>query len=300
MQRLWSEAEAAYRAKILDALEPRPDARLLDLGCDDGAWTDVIRRKLNVEPDRVAGLELVAERSEVARSRGFDARVGDLDDEWPFESRSFDVVHANQVIEHVTHLDHFVEETQRVLRPDGCAIVCTENLASWHNVGALALGFQPFSLTNISDRGPVGNPFALHAGERPRHGSWQHVHVMSLAALRDLFRAHGFRIDCAWATGYHPFAGRLAARLAALDPRHAHFIGVVARSTAEESLRSKLVTIAAALYVLLPFDAIPDFIPIVGRFDDALIVALVVASVKRQWFAKLRILLRRRVLAAPL
>jgi uncharacterized membrane protein YkvA (DUF1232 family) len=305
MQRLWSDAEAAYRRQILDALEPQPRARLLDLGCDDGAWTDVVRRRLSVPPGHVAGLELVAECATVARTRGFDVRAGDLNDEWPFEDGSFDVVHANQVIEHVQRLDHFVSEISRVLRPRGRAVVCTENLASWHNVAALTLGYQPFSLTNVSTRRAIGNPLALHDGRASPRESWQHVHVLSLTALRDIFLAHGFAIDTSWGAGYHPLPGRLAARFAAIDPRHAHFIGIVARpwqrrrqtaapNAARDRPSYKLLTAAAALYVLLPFDAIPDFIPIVGHFDDAIVVALVLASVRHQWLERLRALVRGR------
>ena len=53
---------------------------------------------------------------------------------------AFDVVHANQVIEHVFDLDRFVSEIKRVLAPGGRAIICTENIASWHSVAALFLG----------------------------------------------------------------------------------------------------------------------------------------------------------------
>jgi SAM-dependent methyltransferase len=286
---LWSRAEADFRAKITDALQPQTSARLLDAGCDDGAWTDVVRRKLGVPPNRVSGLELVPQRVELARARGFDVRTADLDESWPFEDDTFDIVHANQVIEHVSRVDHFVEETRRVLRPGGQAIIGTENLASWHNIAALALGFQPFSLTNISSQRPIGNPFALHAGEPSPLESWQHVHVLSLTALRDIFVAHGFAIRATLAAGYHPLPGRLGTHLAAVDPRHAHFIGVVA-----EPRRSRLVTVAAALYVLLPFDVIPDFLPVVGHFDDAVVVTLVVMSVRQQWLDKLRRLLRWR------
>lgn len=230
MERLWAGAESAYRAKILDALPVDPSALLLDVGCEDGAWTNEVRGKLAIPPAQVCGLELVPECIQPARARGFDVRSGDLETRWPFDDQSFDIVHANQVIEHVKRLDHFVEEIKRVLVPGGLAVVCTENLASWHNVGALVLGYQPFSLVNISNLRPIGNRFALHAGETPVGESWQHIHVITLTAFRDIFVAHGFEIEASWGTGYHPFPGRLARYLAALDPRHAHFVGIVARA----------------------------------------------------------------------
>ena len=231
LERRWADAESWYRAKLLDSLTPDPDALLLDVGCDDGEWTDAVRNRIGITSGQVSGLELVEERAELARARGFDVRTGDLDEPWPFEERAFDVVHANQVIEHVTRLDHFVSELRRVLTRGGIAVVCTENLASWHNVASLVLGYQPFSLTNVSRVRPIGNPLALHAGEAPdRAESWQHVHVLTLAGLRDIFEAHGFTIDTSWGAGYYPVPRRLARRIAAWDPRHAHFIAVIARS----------------------------------------------------------------------
>jgi SAM-dependent methyltransferase len=231
MERRWGEAEASYHAKILDSLDPDPSAVVLDVGCDDGAWTEEVRQRLGVPAHHVHGLELVDERAELARRRGFDVQTGDLEEAWPFPDESFDIVHANQVIEHVKRLDHFVTEVRRVLAPGGVALVCTENLASWHNVVALALGYQPFSLTNVSNVRPIGNRFALHAGETPERESWQHVHVLTLAGLRDIFAAHGLTVTASWGTGYYPLPRPLAEPLAGLDPKHAHFIAVVASAS---------------------------------------------------------------------
>ena len=131
------------------------------------------------------------------------------------------------MIEHVVKLEHFAAECRRVLAPGGMAIVCTENLASWHNLGALLLGYQPFSSTNITPLESLGNPFALHAGESPNPGH-VHVHVITLRALKDLFTRCGLTIKSAWGAGYQPLSGSSGRVLAKIDPRHSHFICVVA------------------------------------------------------------------------
>lgn len=233
MQVMYERADADYRGEILGHISPDPRTRLLDVGCDDGAWTAELAARAGMPPSQVSGIEIVDARRALAEARGFDVRPGDLDEDWPFEDAAFDVVHANQVIEHVHRLDHFVTEVRRVLRPGGCAIVCTENLASWHNIGALIFGWMPFSLANVSERGPVGNPFALHSGEQPDRGpSWQHTRVLSLSGLRSIFTMHGLEVTDTFGTGYHPLTGRVGKAAARTDLRHAHFIGVVVRRPA--------------------------------------------------------------------
>jgi SAM-dependent methyltransferase len=231
-QRTWDEAADSYHAEIL-AATPRISGTMLDVGCDDGEWTERVRMRAGISADVVSGIEIVPERRAMAERRGFSVVGADLEHPWPFAGESFDLVHANQVIEHIKRLDHFVSETRRVLRPRGYAVICTENLASWHNVAAVVLGFMPFSLTNISSTGPIGNPFALHSGEPFSRGdSWQHIHVITLTALVGMFEAHGMVVETTFASGYHPLRGRFARQMARRDPRHGHFIGLRARKAA--------------------------------------------------------------------
>jgi SAM-dependent methyltransferase len=229
LQSLWDATNADYRQKLVDAMPTGATLRLLDVGCDNGDFTQTLATHMGTPPENVFGIEIVDEARALAQAKGFDVRPGDLEERWPFDDGSIDVVHANQVIEHVKRLDHFVGEIRRVLRPGGKAVICTENLASWHNIAALVLGYVPFSSTNVSSKGPVGNPYALHLDDGFTCGeSWQHIHVLTHVGLRGIFEMHDFVIREEFAAGYHPLTGRVASRVAMHRPKHAHFIGIVA------------------------------------------------------------------------
>ncbi len=45
--------------------------------------------------------------------------------------------------------------------------------------------------------------------------------------------------------------------------------------------RRKLVLVAMIAYLAMPFDLVPDFIPVAGQLDDAILVAVVLRSVLR-------------------
>ena len=226
MQKMRQAAVEDYRACILDCLEPAMDpVLLLDCGCDDGEWTGQLGTRLGKA--RLFGIEVVEERRTLAVQGGIDARQADLNDPFPFPDDTFDVLHANQVIEHITDTDHFIGEMRRVLKPGGYAVICTENLGSWHNIFALTLGWQPFSLSNITDRRfQIGNPLAIHHGEAATNPkSWQHHRVFSYRGLRDVFEVHGFKVVRVEGSGYFP----LPSGMAKLDPRHAAFLTVKVR-----------------------------------------------------------------------
>jgi hypothetical protein len=125
--------------------------------------------------------------------------------------------------------DHFVAESRRILRPGGYTIVSTENLASWHNVAAALLGWQPFSLTNVSSVAlSIGNPLGVHRGERDHHPrAWQHHRVFACRGLIELYEAHGFLVEAVLGAGYYPLPTEVATK----HPRHAAFLTLKARRT---------------------------------------------------------------------
>ena len=209
---------------IRRALEGAPaGGALVDLGCADGSRT--LDFAAQARAGSTYGVEVTPAHARAARARGVDVVEADLNGRLPFDDARFDIVVSNQVIEHLADTDRFVSEIRRILRPGGLAVTSTENLASWHNISALLLGWQPFSLTNVTRRGGgVGNPLALHRGEEPALPTWEHMRVFAYRGLRELFLTHGFTVTAVLGAGYYP----LGARVGRLEPRHAAFLTLVA------------------------------------------------------------------------
>jgi SAM-dependent methyltransferase len=199
-----------------------PPESMLDLGCDAGGRTIWIAERVGAR--NVYGVEIEADRAEIAASRGIRVELGDLREPFPYDDASFDLIVSNQVIEHIDDTDNFVREAYRVLKPHGRAVISTENLASWHNIASLVLGWQPFSVTNISESAQaVGNPFGIHRGERGEQRG--HLRVLAYRGFRELFALHGFVVEAIVGAGYYPLPGKVAR----IDPRHAAFITIAAR-----------------------------------------------------------------------
>ena len=111
-------------------------------------------------------------------------------------------------------------------------VAVVENGSSWVNIGAAILGWQIFSLTNVSTkRLGIGNPFALHRGEPGALVSWTHKTIFNFRRLKELCGAHGFTGIRLLGAGYFPFP----ALVGRLDPWHAHFITVTAAKPLENA-----------------------------------------------------------------
>jgi SAM-dependent methyltransferase len=209
---------------VIGRLLAQPCRKLVDLGCHDGARTGVFAAAANAE--QVLGVEVDEDAARLAEERGIDVLRADLNQPLPIADAEFDIVVSNQVIEHLGDTDRFVSESFRIVRPGGLVVTSTENLASWHNIIALVAGWQPFSLTNISQtRLGVGNPLAVHRGETPVSTLHAHNRVFAYRGLRELYEAHGFEVECVTGVGYFP----LASRVGRWDPRHAAFLTLAAR-----------------------------------------------------------------------
>jgi ubiquinone/menaquinone biosynthesis C-methylase UbiE len=128
----WRTAEnsAAYLLPFLEAGQT-----LLDAGCGPGTLTcDLADR---VAPGEVVGFDLaddvVAAAAEEAARRGTTNVTFRTDDVYALDAPdgSFDVVHAHQVLQHLTDPVAALREMRRVLAPDGVVAVRDSDYATF-------------------------------------------------------------------------------------------------------------------------------------------------------------------------
>jgi SAM-dependent methyltransferase len=207
------------RDNIVALLERDMTAKLLDLGCDDGSFTMRLARR--VETSDINGVEILRERSELAVAKGIKVKNFNLNGGFDFPDEFFDAIHANQVIEHLYNSDGFLAELRRVLKTGGYAVISTENGSSWCNIFAAIMGWQIFSLTNITNKKlGVGNPFALHRGGSIIAESWNHIRIYNIRGLKELLEAYEFKVEDIKGAGYFP----LPAWFGNLDKIHCHYM----------------------------------------------------------------------------
>lgn len=109
---------------------------LLDVGCGPGTITIEFADRL--QPGAVTGIDLGADVVAQAAAAGADrtnltVEVGDAYD-LAYADNSFDIVHAHQVLQHVTDPVAMLKEFSRVCKPDGVIAVRDADYAamSWY------------------------------------------------------------------------------------------------------------------------------------------------------------------------
>jgi glycosyltransferase involved in cell wall biosynthesis len=134
--------------RILRAFEGRPPARVLDLGCGDGA----LAAELRALGHTVVGVDRV-------KYDGIGERVdqfvdADLEDGIPAEvGTGFDVVLAIDVIGHVRNPDALLRAARAVMRAGGTMYVSVPNFEHWYPRGRILTGRFDYDRRGILDRG---------------------------------------------------------------------------------------------------------------------------------------------------
>lgn len=222
----WGDLDREYRRDVLSLFEPNPEGRLLDLGCGDGEFTLKVAEKMGT--GSVFGIDVVKENVEQAKARGVTCYQADLDEaRFPFEDESFDVVCANQIIEHLSKTDGFIREIRRVLKVGGYAVISTPNLAAWHCIAFLLIGWQPYQ-ADVSDEFFWAG--RLHSQrEESMRSMAHHRRLFTLRALTQLVEYHGYTVCGSTGSGFPLFPARVARLASSVDKRHAFTITVKVR-----------------------------------------------------------------------
>lgn len=130
LNRLIESGDGGNKDRVLKLLEKNSSARVLDCGCFYGSFTMEIAKRIRVT--EVHGIEIAERFAQQAEQNGVRVYLADLNNPLPIDSETFDVIVANQVIEHLHKTDTFVKEIYRILRRGGV-------LCDFHNkLGGLA------------------------------------------------------------------------------------------------------------------------------------------------------------------
>jgi SAM-dependent methyltransferase len=111
------EREALFRRYV-----GGPGARVLDLGCRDGALTQAY-----LDGNEVVGVDADREALAEAARLGIETQWADLDQPLELPDASFDVAVAGELLEHLRDPQRLVAEVRRVLRPDGRFVASVPN-----------------------------------------------------------------------------------------------------------------------------------------------------------------------------
>ncbi|MBW1717601.1 MAG: methyltransferase domain-containing protein [Deltaproteobacteria bacterium] len=96
--------------------------RVLDLGCRDGSLT-----RFYATGNTVTGCDIDRVALKKAEEIGIETHWLDLNQEFPFDPETFDVVVSGEILEHVYHVDDFLSNVHRVLKPTGIFVGSVPN-----------------------------------------------------------------------------------------------------------------------------------------------------------------------------
>jgi ubiquinone/menaquinone biosynthesis C-methylase UbiE len=153
-----------------------PGARVADLGCGSGAFTELLRR----EGYRVTGVDISPKLVSLGRSKyaGLDLIEGDVE-QLPFESASFDGALLSGLVHHFPNPRACAAETFRILKPGGRFMAFDPNR------------LNPFMYLYRDRSSPFYSPVGVTENERP----------LLPGEAAQVFRDAGFRVETDFLAG---------------------------------------------------------------------------------------------------
>ena len=129
--------------------DAKPYNNVLDIGAGKGADLSIAK---NVSPDCCL-YALECYQPNIVHLKEQKVQVSSIDlekESFPFENEYFDIIIANQILEHTKELFWIFHEITRILKRGGRLIIGVPNLASLHNRLLLLFGRQPSPMKSAS------------------------------------------------------------------------------------------------------------------------------------------------------
>jgi len=167
---------------IISILSSLNFSSVLDIGCGDGAFDEII---LRIFPQvTLYGIDISHVAVSNAKKKGINAIVLDVSNQsLPWNENSFDIVLLLDTIEHLINPDFAITEIHRVLKKDGYLLLSTPNLACWYNRFLLFMGLQPI-FTEVSTKAVFGRPGTQVVG---------HLRLFTPKALEEFLSFYHFK-----------------------------------------------------------------------------------------------------------
>jgi ubiquinone/menaquinone biosynthesis C-methylase UbiE len=126
------------RTAVIQALNPRRDEQILEVGCGGGFYATEVARCVG-DSGRLCAIDISADQINFAREQCAGMDWVDIRQEsvldMSYEDGQFDAVYSVQVIEYVASVDDALRQIARVLKPGGRAIIYDTNWSSvvWYS-----------------------------------------------------------------------------------------------------------------------------------------------------------------------
>jgi SAM-dependent methyltransferase len=153
---------------VFEAVAAAAPRRVLEVGGGEGELAERLVNELGVE---FVGIDQSEAMVEVQRSKGLDARVGDVQ-ALPFGNGEFDAAVAAWMLYHAPDLDGALAELARVLRPGGTLVAVTnsvEHLQELWDLAERASRIEQFSFRSDNGEEILRRHFAS-VERRDAHG----------------------------------------------------------------------------------------------------------------------------------
>jgi SAM-dependent methyltransferase len=170
------------RHRVFPAVfEDREHKEIIDLSAGVGCAAIRVKEQYNED---ITCNDITPTCLKVLRKLGLNTISFSLDDPgtpFPLPDASFDCVISLVTIEHLTHVDHFLKETHRILAPGGFLYISAPNYAAPEYALKLLV-------TGRSFHDPLGP-------EEERYEFFGHIRYFTYKTLRDYVTSFGFALD---------------------------------------------------------------------------------------------------------